>query len=396
VTREVEYTVVGLGGLGSGTAYQLARRGAEVVALEQFELGHERGASHDSSRILRHSYHAPFYVALTFDAYDEWHTLEQSTRQELTVRVGGLDLFPADTVTPHDDYTQSLEAWNVPYELLDVAAMRERYPQFVLPEGTTGLYQERGSIAAAAKGVAAMQAEARRLGAEIRDNAPVLGLRDLGDAGVEVHTADETYLSRRVIVCADAWTNQVLSGLDWSVPLTTTLEQVTYFQPERPERFEQGTMPVWIWMDDPCFYGFPTYGEPTIKMAEDCGGAEVTGDDRPFEPDAERLRRLADFVARTIPDAGPPIRSKTCLYTLTHDRDFLLGPVPGHEAVLVGQGAGHAFKFSPAIGRVLADLAVDGSTAADIAAFTLDRPGIAEDAPQVWRTQRQLSQGDYT
>jgi sarcosine oxidase len=386
--REVEYTVVGLGALGSGAAYQLARRGADVVALEQFELGHERGASHDHSRILRHSYHTPGYVRLTMDAYEDWAVLEDSSGEELTTRVGGLDLFPADTETPVTDYTDSLEAWDIDFEVLDVAAMKTRFPQFTLPDGTTGLYQRRGSIAAAARGTAAMQTQARRLGAEIRDRTPVQGLRDLGDAGVEVHTADDTFVSRRVIVCADAWTNHVLAGLDWSVPLTTTLEQVTYFQPEHPERFAQGSMPLWIWMDDPCFYGMPTYGEQTIKMAEDCGGAEVTGDDRPFDPDPERLKRLADFVAKTIPDAGPPVRSKTCLYTLTHDRDFLLGPVPGHESVLVGIGAGHGFKFSPTIGRILSELAADGSTSADIEAFRLDRPGIAEDAPVLWRFQR--------
>jgi sarcosine oxidase len=386
--REVEYVIVGLGALGSGAAYHLARRGVGVVALEQFELGHERGASHDHSRILRHSYHTPGYVRLTMDAYEDWAVLENGCGQQLTTRVGGLDLFPAESETPASDYTDSLSAWEIDFELLDVAAMRSRWPQFHLPEGTQGIYQQRGSIAAAARGTAAMQSEARRLGAEIHDSTPVKGLRDLGDEGVEVHTADDTYLSRRVVVCADAWTNDVLSGLDWSVPLTTTLEQVTYFQPEHPEQFAQGSMPLWIWMDDPCFYGMPTYGEQTIKMAQDCGGAVVTGDDRPFDPDPERLKRLADFAAQTIPDAGPPVRSKTCLYTLTHDRDFLLGPVPGHEAVLVAIGAGHGFKFAPTIGRILSELAADGSTSADIEPFRLDRPGVAEGAPVLWRFQR--------
>jgi sarcosine oxidase len=97
---------------------------------------------------------------------------------------------------------------------------------------------------------------------------------------------------------------------------------------------------------------------------------------------------VTDFVSQVIPDAGPPVRSKTCLYTLTHDRDFLLGPVPGHDAVLVGLGAGHGFKFSPTIGRILSELAVDGSTSADLEPFRLDRPGIAEDAPELWRFQR--------
>jgi len=61
-----------LGALGSSTAWHAASRGLSVVGIEAFEFGHERGASHDTSRIIRHSYHTPAYVALTFGAYDEW------------------------------------------------------------------------------------------------------------------------------------------------------------------------------------------------------------------------------------------------------------------------------------------------------------------------------------
>jgi sarcosine oxidase len=129
----------------------------------------------------------------------------------------------------------------------------------------------------------------------------------------------------------------------------------------------------------------PTYGEPTIKMSEDCGGAVVTGDDRPFDPDPVRLERLAEFVARTIPDAGPPVRSKTCLYTLPPDRDFVLGPVPGVDSVLVGLGAGHAFKFAPTFGRLLASLATTGSCSEDVSPFALHREALTKpDQPVHW------------
>ena len=78
-----------------------------------------------------------------------------------------------------------------------------------------------------------------------------------------------------------------------------------------------------------------------------------------------------------------PVRSKTCLYTLTPDRDFVVGPIPGHEAVLVGLGAAHGFKFAPTIGRLLADLAVDGRTDADVAPFRLDRAALTEPSQPV-------------
>ena len=76
MAERYDAVVVGLGALGSATAHQLARRGRRVLGLERFEFGHARGASHDTSRILRHSYHTPAYVQLTVEAYDDWARLE--------------------------------------------------------------------------------------------------------------------------------------------------------------------------------------------------------------------------------------------------------------------------------------------------------------------------------
>ena len=72
------------------------------------------------------------------------------------------------------------------------------------------------------------------------------------------------------------------------------------------------------------------------------------------------------------------MRSLRCQYTLTADRDFVVAPLPDHPSVVVGLGAGHGFKFSPTFGRLLADLAETGSTASDVSAFGLERPGIAD------------------
>jgi sarcosine oxidase len=79
------------------------------------------------------------------------------------------------------------------------------------------------------------------------------------------------------------------------------------------------------------------------------------------------------------------VRSTTCLYTLTPDRDFVLDAVPGHDAVLVGLGAGHGFKFAPTLGRLLAELASSGTCSEDVAPFALDRGALTEpDQPVHW------------
>jgi sarcosine oxidase len=81
------------------------------------------------------------------------------------------------------------------------------------------------------------------------------------------------------------------------------------------------------------------------------------------------------FLSRYLPDAvGPVLYTKTCLYTLTPDRDFVIDRVPGQPNILVAIGAGHAFKFASVIGRILSELAIDGSTPSDISPFTINRP----------------------
>jgi sarcosine oxidase len=376
-TDRFDYAVVGLGALGSATAMELARRGHRVVGLERFALGHSRGASHDTSRILRHSYHTPDYVRLTQEAYADWARLEHDSGTALVTTTGGLDLFPPDAAIRPDEYVDSLTAVDIDFEQLSEREVAARWPQLRLPEGTLALHQSDAAIVPAALGTATMQEQARSLGADLRDETPVTGLHDDG-ASVEVSTPAGTVQVAGVVVCADAWTNQVIAPLGVQVPLEVTLEQVTYLRPAEPERFAVGRLPLWIWMDDPCYYAFPCYGEPTVKAAQDCGGPTADPDDRTTEPDEGMERRLVEHLERTLPGLGPPVRSLRCQYTLTPDRDFVLSSVPGHPSVVVGLGAAHGFKFAPTLGRLLADLAVGERPGADLSPYRLDRPALTD------------------
>ena len=126
-----------LGGLGRRTAWQLARRGCDVVCSRSSSFGHTRGASHDTSRILRRSYHTPAYVRLANEAYDDWARLEQASGETLVTTTGGLDLFPPGAAIPLADYTTSLRVEQVPFELLTAAEITQRWPAMAVPEGTT-------------------------------------------------------------------------------------------------------------------------------------------------------------------------------------------------------------------------------------------------------------------
>ena len=377
--------VVGLGAIGSAAAYWLSRRfGDRVIGLEQFELGHSNGAGQDHSRIIRLSYHRPDYVRLAKRAYETWAEVEKDSGVQMVTRTGGLDVAPRDAAIPLTDYMNAMTAENVPYDHLDAAEIMRRWPQWRLGDEHHGLFQADAGIADPNRANAAHQRLARRYGATLLEHSPVTRLRDTGDE-VEVHLTNGTvHRAGQVVVAADAWTNELLASFDRRLPLTIIEAQVTYFAAPDPAAFAPDRFPVWIWMDDPSYYGFPTYGEAGPKAAEDVGGDVVTPATRTFERNEVGFVRLTDFLGRHLPGhLGPEIYTKTCLYTLTPDRDFVIDRLPDHPGVLVALGAAHAFKFASVLGRILAELVADGDSpsAGELGRFAVDRPILLEANP---------------
>lgn len=382
MSRDYLAIVLGLGGLGSATLYRLARRiGGAALGLEQFTLDHPRGSSQDHSRIIRLSYHTPGYVDLARHAYTAWSEVEKDAGEQLIYKTGGLDLWPAEPAFPMSAYTSSMDAWNVPYERLSAAEVMARWPQFRLPEDVTAIFQAEGGIATPNKSNAAHRQLAKTYGADIRDNAPVTAIRTIGDA-IELVADGETYRCRQLIVTAGAWSNHILAHFGRRLQLTITQEQVTYYRTPHAADFMPDRFPVWIWMDDPSFYGFPVFGEPGPKVAQDVGGERVTPQNRTFEPNEATLARTEAFLARYIPTTlGDRLVTKTCLYDMPPDRNFVLGSLPEQPNVSLAIGAGHSFKFAALIGKILCDLALDGGTTFDIAPFHIDRPILLEENP---------------
>ncbi len=379
--RSFDVVVLGLGALGSGAAYWLARAGADVLGLEQFDLGHARGESHDHSRIIRLSYHAPHYVRLAKEAYQAWAAVEEHAQAQLVFTTGGLDLGPRTGAIPLQGYANAMQACGVPFDYLDAPDIRRQFPQFQVGDDVHGLFQADAGILAAERASHEHRRLARELGATLRSNARVHSLRNRGSQ-IDIETQDERFTAGAAVIAAGPWTNAALAHFELALPLEITKEQPMYFRaadlrPFAPERF-----PVWIWMDDPSFYGLPVFGEPAVKVTQDAGGKPVDPDTRDFEPDPGISARVRSFLRSHLPSAlGPEHVVKTCLYTLTPDRDFIVGTLVEQPNVHVAVGAGHAFKFASVIGRILSDLALTGATRSDIGAFAIDRPILRLQSP---------------
>jgi sarcosine oxidase len=257
----------------------------------------------------------------------------------------------------------------------------KRWPPFQLTPDIQGLYQSESGLVDAAKSNATHQRLAHEYGATLREGVAISAIRPLGGE-IEIIVGDTAYRCQKLILAAGAWSNQALAYFDFRLPLAVTQEQVTYFATPHLPHFAPERFPIWIWMDEPCFYGFPVYGEAGVKVAQDVGGKEVTAETRTFEPNPDNLERVQNFMGRYLPTAlGPIIYTKTCLYTMPPDRDFVIDAIPDHDNVFVAIGAGHAFKFASLIGKILSELALDGRTNSDIHPFKINRPILTMENP---------------
>lgn len=381
---EYRIVVVGAGGLGSAAAYWLSRTvGPEVLCLEQYELGHELGASEDHSRIIRLAYHAERYTALAKSAYAAWDVIEEQSGVPLVHRTGSVDIARPGTDGGEilEAFARAMSANDVAFERLDAAELMTRWPQFQVSDDHQALYQADGGILDIRRACAVHLALARANGARIVSRAGVRAIRSTPD-GVEIDTAGGTIRAERAVLCTGAWTPTMLHGLGVDLPIRLTREQVTYFSTTQLARFAPDRFPIWLWHGDHEYYGFPVFGEVATKAArENLNGPQIDMDTWDRVPDAEQAAAVAQFCESILPGfTGPVLRTRACIYDMPPDRDFILDHVPGHPRLVMALGAGHAAKFASVIGRILSELILTGTTRYPIEPFRIDRPAITDPA----------------
>ena len=393
MTRRTDWdvVVVGLGALGSAAAYWASRReGVRVLALERFEIGHSFGASQDVSRIIRLSYHRPDYVRLAKRAYATWAEVEAASGIQVVFRTGGLDVGPREkdhgVEIDLDAYVESMRAEDVPFETLDAQEVMRRFPAWRLGDEHVGLFQADAGLADPSRGNVAHRELATHHGATLRAQAPVARIYSVGGEVVLPLEDGERITARKVILATDSWSNDLLAPLGARLPLTITQEQVSWFTPSGdPSLFSPERFPVWIWMHEPSFYGFPTHGHPGPKIGQDVGGREVTNATRTYDRDEDAHARVMAFLEAHLPGmATEPFLTKTCLYTLTPDRDFVVDALPEHPDVQLVLGSAHAYKFASVLGRIMVERALDGVSPSEpeLGAFRIDRPVLREASPR--------------
>jgi sarcosine oxidase len=374
MTPSYDVIVLGVGGMGAAAAFELARRGQRVLGLEQFSLVHDRGSSHGHTRVIRSAYYEhPDYVPLVRRAYERWYELEQRHGRHLLTECGCLSIGPPDGELVHGVRRAAAEH-RLAIEDLTSDELRRRFPAFHFGADMAAVLEREAGFLYVEDCVRAYAEQARLLGADLRDNEPVIFWEATGN-GVTVRTRRHTYSAGRLIVTAGAWASRLLSDL--GLPLTVLRKVLFWFATSDDRLFRRDLFPIYM-AETPAgfYYGFPVLDPRGHKTARHDGGDLVADPGTVVRtvPAGEEMDCRSFLHAHLPAVEGPRREAQVCLYTVTPDRHFILDVHPAHSQVAIAAGfSGHGFKFAAVVGEILADLVETGHTDLPIERFRLRR-----------------------
>lgn len=371
---DYDVVVIGLGIMGTAVAYQAARRGLKTLGLEQMpQIGHAMGSSHGQTRIIRQAYFEhPTYVPLIQEAWNEWEELQRLTGQSLLIQCGGFMLGHSASEIVTGARTSARD-YHLPYEIWDAAQIHQRFPAFALAPDEVGVWDPMAGYLNADLCLHGMANYATRHGVTLKTRQTVTNIISHSPERVEIVTPDDRYVSRVVILTVGPWV------ANWSAQWAISVERQVPFWFDAPDLRDMDHYPVFIHENrlGQHTYGFPYIEGQGLKTALHHGGVITTPDTvtrQVSKNDETLLKDRLDFLPRIQPHNAR--HAEVCLYTNSADSHFIIGRHPHHHPnVVIGAGfSGHGFKFAPAIGRLLLDLALN--KVGEFPIFSPQRPAL--------------------
>jgi sarcosine oxidase len=385
---QADAIVIGLGAMGAATAFQLGKRGADVIGIDRYCPPHAFGASWGDTRITRQAIgEGMAYVPLVLRSHEIWRELEDATGVSILEPTGMLIMQPASwavglhgTVDFVGSTVAAARAHSIEHRLLNTDQLRSTFPQFNIREEHRSYYEPGGGFVRSEAAIRAQLQLAKHYGARFKTNEQVLAVGGSG-SGIEVATDKSTYRADRVVVTAGPWIPELFPVLR---PILRRYRQILYWFEvvDSYETLLSDRLPTFIWMFS--IAGAPVYGFPAIDGRG--GGLKIATEQYDVETESadlmernvgvdETKQMFQNQVRDLIPALGPKaIRTSACLYTVTPDFDFIIDQAPEMPNVtIVSACSGHGFKHSAAVGESIAQLVTAGRSDLDLSSFRLDR-----------------------
>jgi N-methyl-L-tryptophan oxidase len=368
-----DVVIVGAGVMGAAAAYELAGRGAKIALIDQSALPNPRAASVDHSKVFRFAYPDAFYVKLAVDALARWRRLEEETGAKLLTQTGVV-LIGKRRPSFETECCHALRSLGLEAEMLDSQTVAARFPQFNADAFSFGVLDPSGAILHAETALRRLIDLATQRSVKVFERERVLTIKKAAASQVLFITGSgQQFQCERAMIATGPWSRKLLPVV--ADKLTTTRQELVYFEPTQRSRFEPGSFPIFMELESG-FYGFPIHHAGAMKIANHHKGVQVDASLREDTVGENFIKSCRAFFAEFIPGlADAHVReTRVCIYNNTPEDDFIIDWIPELENVLIVTGfSGHGFKFAPTIGRIAADLLVSGNTSYNIERFSLAR-----------------------
>lgn len=358
--------IVGAGIAGASVAHFLAERGVGPILLVERESAPGHHATGRSAAVLNE-----------FDTVRALQLLKREggrflrapppefCERPLVEPSGVLVAFGLSWREFNEQVVPTLEADGVEHDLVDPAVARAQVE--VLDAASfegAAFFRQSGNLDVHEL-LSCYLRHARAHGVELRCNVEVIGVAVERGRVCGIETAGGTIAGRRVVNAAGAWAGR-LARMAGALPIEITPKRRSAVTFAAPEGIDPRGWPLVLHTDLSVY--FEPEGDGLLMSPMDEAPSEPC-DARPNDLTvAEAMERLRAFAPRIVPQA---LRRRWAgLRTFAPDRVLVVGADPRVEGFfwLAGQG-GCGIETSPIVGRVAADLLVDGRTDAFDAAL---------------------------
>jgi sarcosine oxidase subunit beta len=351
--------IVGGGIEGSAAAWALSQCGVtDVVVLERNTVA--SGMTGKSSGIVRCHYGVTSLAAMATVGLEVFEQAEDIFGTDIGFRQTG---YVVGVGEPNvESLRKSLAAQRavgVQTEEIDKSEVARMWPFADLSPFEAFGWEGRGGYGDAYMTAQAFAASARAAGVRIRQGATVTELLLQGDRVTGVRLADGDVISAgTVVVATGVWTKPFLAPYGIDVPIRVVREQIVTIAPG----IDIGSVPVFSDLVS-LQYVRPEVGGDILFGNSDLSDVEQA------DPDNYLNRATDTFVDLTVDKVGTRFpgftdAAITGSYAGCYDVTPDWNPVISRtdiEGLLVAAGfSGHGFKIAPAVGRLVADLVIDG------------------------------------
>ncbi|WP_338836867.1 FAD-binding oxidoreductase [Gordonia polyisoprenivorans] len=360
-TETASIVIIGGGLEGAATAWALAQRGVtDVVVCERDTVG--AGMTGKSSGIVRCHYGVSSLAAMAAVGLEVFEKAEEIFGTDIGFRQTGYVVGVGEANV--GNLRKSLAAQRevgVQTEEIGVDEVAAMWPAADLEPFAAFGWEERGGYGDAYQTAQAFAASARAGGIRIRQSTPVAGLIVDGDAVTGVRLVDGSTISAEtVVVATGAWTRPFLAAHGIEVPIEVHREQIVMIHPG----MDLGKVPVFSDLVSLQYVRPDVRGEILFGNS-DLAELEIADPDNYLNrADEAFLDLTVDKVGTRFPqftDAAITSSYAGC-YDVTPDWNPIISTGPLDGLVIAAGFSGHGFKISPAVGRLVADLVVDGSS----------------------------------